>query len=1226
MKVEFYLYNQHEIAPWAPIWRALTQRGVAAQFVIEPPGVNTAHGSRPDAAHGYHDTKTEHLVALMTDEMYAQVLGHLARAGYAYAKAADHHADAVLTTQGHYWIRHYQGLKLRTGYGVSPHRDAWGYGATVNADLDAILTHGALPAALTRRHAPPERVLIGGYPKFDAYLRGEVDRAEWQAQFGLDPRRPTVVYFSTWAHNSSLEVFAQTIAGLAADYNVLYKPHHNNLFFEAERLAVLRQAGGVVVGQELSSVPYYAVADLVLADVRSGSLTEAILTGRRVIGLSPAATPADDQLIPELAAVVEVCREAQALPALVAASLEQAGPPAAQRALAPQLFSDFQGHAAAVTADIIIEQVERAQRRPAMPSVGPAAPAAPHFSVIIPTYQRPATLKKCLDALARQTVPPESFEVLVSDDGSPDHTPDVVRAYQAPYKLTYLRQANSGPAAARNRAIEQARGEYLLILNDDALLEPDALAIHAADQAQGGGREAVLGLFRFLPEHLASPFGYLMQNSFLLFAYGTIHGNQVYQLTPGQRLNYMWFYTCNLSVRRQLVLEVGGFDEWFSGPAFEDLDLGLRLEQAGVPLRYDPRALAWHDHAQSPERYVRVNTMRKRWMLAFCLKHPTSAWYRSLTPAIVQQWRAELAAAAPKARQAQALLEQLDTSVPPGAPEDELKRVAMEMYPIACWLTDYTDRRGMLESPHLEAFLQANAGASPAAVPAATPPAPSRAALRRDRKARRAQGADTALALTVVVPTYNRREALARCLTALDTQTLPVKRFEVIVVDDGSTDDTSAWLAEQHYGYTLRCFQQPNAGPGAARNRGAAEARGEVVLFIGDDIYAPPKLLAGHLDFHRDFPSQFEAVVGRVEWADTAPVTPFMRYSVGPSGVQFGFDAIRDPEQAGYRYFYTCNLSLKRSLLAAQQPLFDTAYWYPAWEDIDLGFRLQTRGLRLRYRRKLLAHHDHPADLARYRQRQFRAGQMACLFARQHPHTPEARQTEAIRAQYRQSTFQTQALADTTTDERLLTAAAHIEAAFAGTQPDAANLVALEQAYAQVLQRAYARGILAGETREAAPPAAAPAPVVAASQPPTRAEAILNRLLEAPEAGAVLREVMDQLDAEFLGLVRLRARAARLADHGEMADGLTELATGVAGLLAARAEAPAADRAAELYERLLNGADDLGEALERHAGELSDDFLALVRSNAVGARQEGNLDLAEGLEGFADAVVSYLAP
>jgi hypothetical protein len=82
----------------------------------------------------------------------------------------------------------------------------------------------------------------------------------------------------------------------------------------------------------------------------------------------------------------------------------------------------------------------------------------------------------------------------------------------------------------------------------------------------------------------------------------------------------------------------------------------------------------------------------------------------------------------------------------------------------------------------------------------------------------------------------------------------------------------------------------------------------------------------------------------------------------------------------------------------------------------------------------------------------------------------------------------------------------------------------------------------------------------------------------------------------------------------------------VASLLEARAEAPAADRAANLYEQLLNGDEDLSQALERRAGELNDAFLALVRAKALGARQDGDTDLAEGLEGFAEAVVSYLAP
>ena len=1232
MNIDFYVYNLHELAAWTPIWRALTQRGVKAQFVVEPPGTHTAHGSQPDAANGYRDDKAANLVPLMTDDMFRQVLGYLVENELAYAKQANHTADAVLTTQGYHWVRDYQGLKVRTGYGVSPHRDAWGYGPVVNEGMGLVLTHGEVPAALTRRHVAADRVLIGGYPKFDAFHRGEVDRAAWAAQFGLDPSRPTVVYFSTWAHNSSLDRFGPTIAALARDYNVLYKPHHNNLFFEQERLEQLRQAHGVVIGTELSSVPYYAVADLVLADVRSGSLTEAFLTERRVIGLSPYAAPDDDQLLPEIAAVLEVCRDATQLPAAVAAGLEQGAPPAAQRDLTPRLFSDFQGHAAAVTADMLIDQVERNQR-PAARRRQTWTTEQPLFSVIIPTYKRPAVLKKCLDALARQTLPADAFEVLVSDDGSPDNTGEVVNAYRAPFKLSYLRQANSGPAAARNRAIEQARGEYLLILNDDALLEPDALAVHKVDQEQGGGQEAVLGMFRFLPEHMSTPFGYLMQNSYLLFAYGTLHGGQFYQLTPGQRLNYMWFYTCNLSVRRQKVLDVGGFDEFFSGPAFEDLDLGLRLEQAGVGLRYDPRAFAWHDHAQSPEGYVRTNTMRKRWMLAFCLKHPTSAWYRNLTPDLARQWREQLQAAAPQAQKVQAALEQLNASVPAGASEDDLKRVANEMYPLACWITDYTDRKGMLESAHLEPFMKANLAAAAPATTLAAPPPPSREDLRRERKMRRALGNDTALALSVVIPTYNRRETLARCLAALASQTLAPNRFEVVVVDDGSTDGTSDWLAQQAYPFALRAFQQANAGPGAARNLGAREARGEVILFLGDDIYAPPKLLAEHVDFHHDYPSQYEAVVGRVDWAENVNVTPFMRYIVGPSGVQFAYDSIRDPESAGYRCFYTCNISLKRSLLAAEDPLFDPEYWYPAWEDIDLGYRLQQQGLRLRYRRKLLAYHDHPTELLRYQQRQFRAGQMACLFARKHPQAPEARQTEMLKEQYRRSSYQAGLLADLKADERLIAATAKIEAALEMHAVDAENQAALDQGYTQVLQRAYIRGILAGESRDVAPVTAqAPAPTPAEPKPLAQpagappAEALLDAMLAAPDPGAVLRAHLDDLDAEFLGLVRLRARAAKRDGQPDLAAALTELATGVAGLLEARAEAPAADRAAHLYEQLLNGDEDLGTALERRAGELSDDFLALVQAKAHGARQEGDVDLAEGLEGFAAEVVSYLAP
>ncbi len=213
------------------------------------------------------------------------------------------------------------------------------------------------------------------------------------------------------------------------------------------------------------------------------------------------------------------------------------------------------------------------------------------FSVIIPTHNRAATLRECLEGLARQRFDLSRVEVLVCDDGSTDDTATKVAAYAAPYPLHYLRQENRGPAAARNRAIKQARGHYLLILNDDAILEPDALALHlAAHQDHPGDKIAVLGRFTFPPALTNTPFGHALEHSTLLFNYA--------KMKAGEKYDFNCFYTCNLSLPRQAVVDIGMFDEAFTGPAAEDIELGYRLLPAGLfgRLRAEMRGLASSRH------------------------------------------------------------------------------------------------------------------------------------------------------------------------------------------------------------------------------------------------------------------------------------------------------------------------------------------------------------------------------------------------------------------------------------------------------------------------------------------------------------------------------------------------------------------------------------------------------------------------------------------------------
>jgi GT2 family glycosyltransferase len=233
-----------------------------------------------------------------------------------------------------------------------------------------------------------------------------------------------------------------------------------------------------------------------------------------------------------------------------------------------------------------------------------------------------------------------------------------------------------------------------------------------------------------------------------------------------------------------------------------------------------------------------------------------------------------------------------------------------------------------------------------------------------------------------VVPTHNRLAVLGEVLAALGRQE-GAPSFEVVLVDDGSSDGTADWLRGRSFGFGLRVLSQENRGPAAARNAGVAVARGRRVAFLGDDTVPSTGWLAAHRAAHRargDDPHL--AVLGYTAWHPRMRLTPFLRY-INEHGLQFGYALIQDREDVPFNFFYTSNISLSRALLLAEP--FDLRFPYAAWEDIEVSYRLKKRGLRMAYEPAAQVAHDHPTDLARFAQRQEKAGYCAVVFHRLHP-------------------------------------------------------------------------------------------------------------------------------------------------------------------------------------------------------------------------------------------------
>ena len=237
--------------------------------------------------------------------------------------------------------------------------------------------------------------------------------------------------------------------------------------------------------------------------------------------------------------------------------------------------------------------------------------------------------------------------------------------------------------------------------------------------------------------------------------------------------------------------------------------------------------------------------------------------------------------------------------------------------------------------------------------------------------------------ISVVIPTRNRAGRLGRCLDGLKQQTLAPERFEVVFVDNGSTDGSFELVERlaKETPFRTSVLTEPKPGPAAARNRGVEWARGARILFLGDDILASPQLLAEHVAAAEKHPD--DAVLGFTGWAPQLELTPFMRYLAPERGPQFRYATIRDPFDCGYQFFYTSNISLAPHWFELEQ--FDEAFPYACFEDTDLGYRLQKRGLKIVLHRPALAWHDHPIRFRDFLTRIRQMGESNVMFYYKYP-------------------------------------------------------------------------------------------------------------------------------------------------------------------------------------------------------------------------------------------------
>lgn len=241
------------------------------------------------------------------------------------------------------------------------------------------------------------------------------------------------------------------------------------------------------------------------------------------------------------------------------------------------------------------------------------------YSVVIPTCNRAGLLKNCLEALAKQTISKDTYEIIVVNDGSRDHTDAAVKEFSSSHpdlNFAYIAQKNTGVSAARNRGIREASGEIIFFTDDDCVVPAHWIETLSDGYRRHPDAAGVGGWYRYSEEvYRKSVYAsYLWEMFSRRYPLHIEMKSNVFFKNPAGS-------TSNMSYRKSVLEEIGGFDEEMRIPGFDDWELKKRVFNLGQPLLYLP-LFVLHEHPISAKEIaVRIfNFGRGRYL--FIQKHP----------------------------------------------------------------------------------------------------------------------------------------------------------------------------------------------------------------------------------------------------------------------------------------------------------------------------------------------------------------------------------------------------------------------------------------------------------------------------------------------------------------------------------------------------------------------------------------------------------------------------
>lgn len=240
------------------------------------------------------------------------------------------------------------------------------------------------------------------------------------------------------------------------------------------------------------------------------------------------------------------------------------------------------------------------------------------ISVIVPAYNAEKTIRECLDSLLDQTYKYEC-EVIVVDDGSTDSTSEIVSCYS---EVKLIRQSNAGPAAARNKGVEEAKGEIVLFTDSDCILTPNWIEEMVKPFKENREIVGVKGVYKTRQEELIARFAQLEYED-------------KYEIMKNYK--YIDFVdTYSAAFKRDIFIGAGGYDSTFPVACAEDVDFSYRLSKKGYKMVFNPDAVVYHIHPNTLASYLKKKYKFAYWRVLALKKNRSKAMKDSHTPQLMK--------------------------------------------------------------------------------------------------------------------------------------------------------------------------------------------------------------------------------------------------------------------------------------------------------------------------------------------------------------------------------------------------------------------------------------------------------------------------------------------------------------------------------------------------------------------------------------------------------------